>query len=102
MDGQGSAAVRFSESYSLLIADSCRHTHFYDEFWRITVFCQFLESPPMFKGTLSWLVVMLKSITKLWPLSNYQAFVPLNHTLFENKGNQIIIIFVNFTVQRNY
>ena len=29
----GSAAW-FSESYPLLITDSCRHTHFYDEFWR--------------------------------------------------------------------
>ena len=34
-DGQGSAA-RFSERYPLLITESCRHTHFYDEFWRKT------------------------------------------------------------------
>ena len=49
-----------------------------------------------------WLVVMLESkqssglgvITK--PLCSW------NILCFENKGNQIIIIFVNFTVQRNY
>ena len=29
-----------------------------------------------------WLFVMLKSITKIWPLSNYQAFMLLDHTLF--------------------
>ena len=29
-----------------------------------------------------WLVVILKSKTKLWPLSNYQAFMLLDHTLF--------------------
>ena len=29
-----------------------------------------------------WLVVMLKSKTKLWPSSNYQAFMLLDHTLF--------------------
>ena len=30
-----------------------------------------------------WLVVMLKSKTKLWPLSNYQAFMLLDHALFQ-------------------
>ena len=29
-----------------------------------------------------WLVVMLKSITKPWPLRNYQTFVVLDYTLF--------------------
>ena len=29
-----------------------------------------------------WLVVMLKSITKLWPRSNYQAFLFLIRSLF--------------------
>ena len=29
-----------------------------------------------------WLVVMLRSKTKLWSLSNYQAFMLLDHTLF--------------------
>ena len=53
----GGSATRFSESYPLLITDSCRNTHFYDEFWRenypfLTVFCQFLENPRMFKETL--------------------------------------------------
>ena len=51
----------------------------------------------------NWLVVMLKSKTKLWPWSNYQAFMHSDHILcFENKGNQISIIFVNLIVQRNY
>ena len=41
----------------LLITDSFRHTHFYDEFSRKTThflqfFCQFLECPPMFKENL--------------------------------------------------
>ena len=35
MGGRGSAA-RFSERYPLLITESCRHTHFYNEFWRKT------------------------------------------------------------------
>ena len=29
-----------------------------------------------------WLMMMLKSKTKLWPLSNYQAFMFLDHKLF--------------------
>ena len=29
-----------------------------------------------------WLMMMLKSRTKLWPLSNYQDFLLSNHTLF--------------------
>ena len=29
-----------------------------------------------------WQVAMLKSKTKLWPVSNYQAFMLLDHTLF--------------------
>ena len=29
-----------------------------------------------------WLVVMLKSKTKLWPVSNYNAFMLSYHTLF--------------------
>ena len=32
-----------------------------------------------------WLVVMLKSKTKLRPLSNYQAFLFLDHPLFGEK-----------------
>ena len=32
-----------------------------------------------------WLVVMLKSKTKLWPLSNYQAFMLLDHALFREQ-----------------
>ena len=36
------SAARFSESYPFLITDSCRHTHYYDEFWRKTThFLQF-------------------------------------------------------------
>ena len=49
-DGRGSVA-RFSERYPLLITESCRHTHFYDEFWRKPpIFCyfrQFLDNPPL-------------------------------------------------------
>ena len=52
-DGWG-FATRFSESYPLLVINSCRHTYFYDEFWQNTThnfynFCQCLENPPMFK-----------------------------------------------------
>ena len=48
--GRGSAA-RFSERYPLLITESCRHTHFYDEFWRKTThfllfFANFLITHP--------------------------------------------------------
>ena len=40
-DGRRFAAW-LSESYHLLITDSCRHTHFYDEFWQKTThFSQF-------------------------------------------------------------
>ena len=44
VDGRGSAA-RFSESYPLLITDSCRHTHSYDEFSpKTTHFWQFFAN----------------------------------------------------------
>ena len=51
MDGRGSAA-----RYPLLITKTCRHTHFYDEFWRETTlfdfFRQSLYNPPMSKENL--------------------------------------------------
>ena len=54
-DGRGSTA-RFSESYPLLITDSCRHTHSYEEFWgNLPIsysFLPILENPPMFEENL--------------------------------------------------
>ena len=32
--------------------------------------------------TCDWIVVMLKSETKFWPLSDYEAFMLLDHPLF--------------------